>query len=145
MFMGAIGMTYEQAGHGRAGLGVTTDEGTVLTLVDRMQHHTTTGLSTVEVASKNTEKLNNEFKTYFNNTQLRYKSYVLNGNSDKLKKLTNLLDKHEITWGYSVGKSASGYHYGAQQSGSINAENGIIVSTNQPKGKMVKSLVRTRY
>ena len=140
MFMGAIGMTYEQAGHGRAGLGVNTDEGTVLTLVDRMQHHTTTGLSTVEVASKNTEKLNNEFKTYFNNTQLRYKSYVLNGNSDKLKKLTNLLDKHEITWGYSVGKSASGYHYGAQQSGSINAENGIIVSTNQPKGKMVKVL-----
>ena len=138
--MGAIGMTYEQAGHGRAGLGVNTDEGTVLTLVDRMQHHTTTGLSTVEVASKNTEKLNNEFKTYFNNTQLRYKSYVLNGNSDKLKKLTNLLDKHEITWGYSVGKSASGYHYGAQQSGSINAENGIIVSTNQPKGKMVKVL-----
>ena len=46
-------MTYEQAGHGRAGLGIQTDEGFVLTLVDRLNHHTTTGLSTVEIASKN--------------------------------------------------------------------------------------------
>jgi hypothetical protein len=140
MFMGAIGMTYEQAGHGRAGLGINTDEGTVLTLVDRMQHHTTTGLSTVEISSKNTKKLNKEFKTYFNNDHLKYKSYVLNGNSDKLKKLSNLLDKHEIKWGYSIDKNASGYHYGTQKNGSINAENGIIVSTDQAKGKMVKAL-----
>jgi hypothetical protein len=52
-YMGAIGMTYEQAGHGRGGLGVLNDEGDVLTLVDRIAHHTTTGLSTVEIASKN--------------------------------------------------------------------------------------------
>ncbi|MFT5249430.1 MAG: putative membrane protein [bacterium] len=140
MFMGAIGMTYEQAGHGRAGLGINTDEGTVLTLVNRIRHHTTTGLSTIEIASKNAKNLNKEFKIYFNNDQLKYKSYVLNGNSDKLKKLTNLLDKHEIKWGYTKGKSASGFHYGTQKNGSINAENGIVVSTNQPKGKIVKAL-----
>ena len=43
-FMGAIGMTYEQAGHGRAGLGIDNDEGIKLTLVDRIKHHTTTSL-----------------------------------------------------------------------------------------------------
>ena len=139
-FMGAIGMTYEQAGHGRAGLGINTDEGYVLTLVDRMQHHKTTGLSTVEISSKNAKQLNTEFKTFFNNDQLKYKSYVLNGNADNLKSLTNLLDKHEIKWGYSNSKSASGYHYGTQKNGSIDAENGIVVNTNQPKGKMVKAL-----
>lgn len=139
-FMGAIGMTYEQAGHGRAGLGINTDEGQVLTLVDRMQHHNTTGLSTVEISSQNAKKLNEEFGTYFNNDQLKYKSYVLSGNEDRIKKLTNLLDKHEIKWGYSNSKSASGYHYGTQKNGTINAENGIVINTNQPKGKMVKAL-----
>ena len=139
-FMGAIGMTYEQAGHGRAGLGINNDEGIELTLVDRMRHHTTTGLSTVEISSKNAKKLNDEFNTYFNNDGLKYKSYVLNGNTDKLNSLTNLLDKHEIKWGYSNSDNASGYHYGTQENGSINAENGIVINTNQPKGKMVKAL-----
>ena len=139
-FVGAIGMTYEQAGHGRAGLGINTDEGYVLTLVDRMQHHTTTGLSTVEISSKNAQNLNKEFKTFFENGDLKYKSYVLNGNTDKIKSLTNLLDKHEIKWGYSNSNSASGYHYGTQKNGSIDAENGIVVNTDQPKGKMVKAL-----
>ena len=55
--MGAIGMTYEQAGHGRAGLGIKTDEGEILTLTDRAKHHTTTGLSTVEISSRNAKKL----------------------------------------------------------------------------------------
>ncbi len=140
MFMGAIGMTYEQAGHGRAGLGINTDEGYVLTLKDRVAHHTTTGLSTVEIASKNAKNLNTNFKEFFNTGDLKYKSYVLNGNQDNIKKLTNLLDKHEIKWGISTQKSVSGYNYSIQKNGSINAENALVVSTNQPKGKMVKAL-----
>ncbi len=72
--MGAIGMTYEQAGHGRAGLGIQTDEGEVLTLKDRAIHHMTTGLSTIEISSKNAEKLNTEFKKFFDNSNLNYKS-----------------------------------------------------------------------
>jgi hypothetical protein len=42
-YMGAIGMTYEQAGGGMGGLGVDTDHGYELTLVDRVAHHKTTG------------------------------------------------------------------------------------------------------
>ena len=84
-FMGAIGMTYEQAGHGRGGLGVLNDEGDVLTLVDRVAHHTTTGLSTVEISSKNAEKLNVEFKKFFNTSGLKYKSYVLQGSEDNIE------------------------------------------------------------
>jgi hypothetical protein len=55
-YLGAIGMTYEQAGQG--GLGILNDEGIILTLVDRVAHHTTTGISTVEIASQNAQKLN---------------------------------------------------------------------------------------
>ncbi|MCW8982027.1 MAG: M14 family metallopeptidase [Altibacter sp.] len=139
-FMGAIGMTYEQAGHGMAGLGIETDEGYVLTLVDRVAHHTTTGLSTVEIASQNAAKLNTEFKKFFNNSDLLYKSYVLKGNPDKIKSLTDLLDKHEIQYGFASGGTVSGFNYSKNEKGNMDANGALVVSTNQPKGKMVKVL-----
>ncbi len=139
-FMGAIGMTYEQAGHGRAGLGIQTDEGYILTLKDRALHHTTTGLSTVEISSKNATKLNTEFKKFFNNSDLKYRSYVLTGQSDKIEALTKLLDKHEIQYGYTNASKVSGYNFRLNKQGSINANGALVVSTNQPKGKMVKVL-----
>jgi hypothetical protein len=139
--MGAIGMTYEQAGHGRAGLGITNDEGFELTLIDRIAHHTTTGLSTVEMASGNAQKLNTEFIKFFKNTDSKYKSYVLQGDKNKIEALKTLLDKHEIAYGYAGSGKVSGYDYGSNTSGNINTSSkDLIISTNQPKGKMVKVL-----
>lgn len=138
-FMGAIGMTYEQAGHGRAGLGIQTDEGYTLTLKDRVAHHTTTGLSTVEISSKNAEKLNAEFKKFFDNSDLKYKSYVLQGEADKIKALVELLDQHQIKYGYTTGK-VSGYDFRTSKKGTLDANEALVVPTNQPKGKMVKVL-----
>ncbi|SDS18812.1 Zinc carboxypeptidase [Christiangramia echinicola] len=140
-YMGAIGMTYEQAGHGRAGLGIKTDEGYVLTLKDRLEHHFTTGISTVEVASKNASELNNEFQNYFNSDDFEYASYALQGNSDKLNALKTLLDRHEIKYSYANSGKISGYSFNSSSTGSLNSdENTLIVSTNQPKAKMVKVL-----
>lgn len=140
-YMGAIGMTYEQGGHGQAGLGVNTDEGEVLTLIDRLTHHTTTALSTVEISSQNAERLNEEFIKFFNNSELKYKSYALSGDADKLKRLEALLDKHNIQYESTVGSKASGYNYATKEQGSITLDdNSIVVHTSQPKGKMVKVL-----
>jgi len=139
--MGAIGMTYEQAGHGRGGLGILNDEGDVLTLVDRVAHHTTTGLSTVEISSKNASKLNSEFKKFFDTSRLKYKSYVMDGDQDKIEALKSLLDKHEIAYGKATKGKVSGYNYKSASSGSMNVgNNNLVVSTNQPKGKMIKAL-----
>lgn len=140
-YMGAIGMTYEQAGHGRGGLGVLNDEGDVLTLIDRIAHHTTTGLSTVEMASKNAEKINIEFKKFFNNSKLKYKSYVVQGDDDKIESLKALMDKHNITYGTPSIETVTGYNYETTAKGSFKTTgNDLLVSTNQPKGKMVKVL-----
>ena len=139
-FMGAIGMTYEQAGHGRAGLGINTDEGYELTLVDRVAHHNTTGLSTVEIASKNASRLNEEFRKFFRNNGLKYKSYVLKGNPDNIAALTKLLDRHEIAYGFSSGGSISGHSFRQNKKLRMDMTNALVVSTNQPKGKMVKVL-----
>lgn len=141
-YMGAIGMTYEQAGHGRAGLGINTDHGYELTLTDRIAHHTTTGLSTVEMAANNVTKLNAEFKKFFNNSGLVYKSYVLkNENQDKTQRLINLLDKHEIEYEYSEGGQVRGYNYQTQKEGRMNTNSkDLVIHSDQPKGKMVKVL-----
>ncbi|WP_310993815.1 M14 metallopeptidase family protein [Aequorivita marina] len=140
LYMGAIGMTYEQAGHGMAGLGIINDEDIELTLVDRVAHHTTTGLSTIEVASKNASSLLSEFKKFFKNDDLKCKSFVLNGNPDNIQALTDLLDRHEIQYGFGSGGTVSGFKYSDNKKGKIDATNALVVSTNQPKGKMVQVL-----
>ncbi|AFL81583.1 Zinc carboxypeptidase [Aequorivita sublithincola DSM 14238] len=140
LFMGAIGMTYEQAGHGMAGLGIINDEEIELTLVDRVAHHTTAGLSTIEVASQQAASLNSEFKKFFKNDNLKYKSFVLKGNPDNLNSLTAMLDRHEIKYGYATGGTVTGFNYADNKKGSFNANGALVVSTNQPKGKMVQVL-----
>ena len=141
-YMGAIGMTYEQAGHGRAGLGVKTDEGEVLTLKDRAIHHMTTSLSTVEISSSNAVKLNTEFKKFFTNTNATYKSYVLkNNNEDKTRRLKALLDTHQIAYEHTESGSVKGYDYSSLKEEKMSVSlSDIVVHTDQPKGKMVKAL-----
>lgn len=140
-YMGAIGMTYEQAGHGRAGLGINTDEAYELTLKDRVAHHHTTGLSTIEIASKNTQALNSEFKKYFNNEDLEYKSYAVKGNPDKIASLKKLLDRHEISYKNTSSENIRGFNYSEAKKGNLKAdENTLVISTQQPKGKMVNVL-----
>ncbi|MFK7750417.1 MAG: M14 metallopeptidase family protein [Kordia sp.] len=138
-FNGAIGMTYEQAGHGRAGLAIMNDEGDLLTLKDRIAHHHTTGLSTVEISSKNADKLNTEFKKFFSEKNFTYKSYVMEGNQDRINKLTELLDRHEIKYGFT-NTTVKGFDYESGSQKSKTVSNALVVSTNQPKAKMVKVL-----
>lgn len=140
-YNGGIGMTYEQGGSGRAGLGIITSIGDTLTLKDRIAHHHTTGLSTVEVASKNAQKLNDEFKKFYTNKNFTYKSYVLNGDQDKIDALTRLLDQHEIT--YQAGKQATvkGFRYKTGKTGSMKtSSNSLIIPGDQSKGTLVKVL-----
>ncbi|HEX2189807.1 MAG TPA: M14 family metallopeptidase, partial [Longimicrobiaceae bacterium] len=48
---GAIGMTYEQAGHGAAGLAFRREDGDTLTLHDRAAHHRAAGNATLRAAA----------------------------------------------------------------------------------------------
>ncbi|HEX7240990.1 MAG TPA: M14 family metallopeptidase, partial [Longimicrobiaceae bacterium] len=48
---GAIGMTYEQAGHGAAGLAIRQEDGDTLTLAQRAEHHRTSGNATLRTAA----------------------------------------------------------------------------------------------
>ncbi len=140
-YNGAIGMTYEQGGGGRAGLGVITRIGDTLTLQDRIAHHLTTGLSTVEIAAKNAAKLNEEFLKFHTSKNYKYKSYVLKGDADRLKALSELLDQHEIQYGTANNGTIKGFNYATGRNGSMRvSDQSMVVSTDQTKGTLVKVL-----
>lgn len=140
-YNGSIGMTYEQGGSGQAGLAIETSIGDTLSLRDRIAHHFTTGISTVEISSQNAERLNTEFKKFYQQKDYRYKSYVLNGTADKIDALTRLLAQHEIEYGWGKNGNTKGYDYQTGKNGSLKtSENSLVVSTEQKKGTLVKVL-----
>ncbi|NNG10660.1 MAG: zinc carboxypeptidase, partial [Arenibacter sp.] len=144
-YNGGIGMTYEQGGSGRAGLGVRTIIGDTLTLHDRIAHHLTTGLSTIEVAAMNINKLNKEFRKFYQEKDYQYKSYILNGQEDKIKALTSLLKAHDIKYGWAQEGLAKGYHYSSGKLGTLKTTpNSLVVSTDQPKSTLVKVLMEPK-
>jgi hypothetical protein len=147
VYSGAIGMTFEQGGIG-AGLSVTTNEGDPLTLKDRLTHHFTTGMSTIEVSSQNAPKLVDEFEKFFkenvNNASSPYKTYVIKSenNPDKIKKLTDWLTSHQIQFGHAAaGKASRGFDFSTQGSNNFNlTTKDIIFNINQPKGRFITTV-----
>lgn len=145
IYSGGIGMTFEQGGIG-AGLGVKTRDDDTLTLVQRALHHFTTGLSTVEVASKNAAKLVTEYKKFFddnrNGAGFEYKTYVVTSKDpNKLKAIANLLESNRIEYGTTTAKTFRGINYTTGKDEAYSDEGyQLAVTTNQPKGKLAKVL-----
>ena len=147
-FNGAIGMTYEQAGSGRAGLGIITAEGDTLTLSDRIEHHYTTSLSTIEVAANQRDRLTTEFAEYFQNAASQpsgeHAAYVVRniGQEDKVRVLANHLDLLGITYGFATTASAGdGFAYQLGSTDRVSIESGdLVVPAAQPKGVLANVL-----
>ena len=143
MFNGSIGMTYEQAGGGRAGLSIITAVGDNLTLKDRIEHHFTTGLSTVEVAHKNSGLLNKEFQDYHSKSKGKFETYVIEGHPDKMKALTTLLKAHEIEVKQLANKTKiKGIDYATQQTNSKLFRKGtLIIEGKKKKSNLIQALL----
>lgn len=147
-FNGAIGMTYEQAGHGFSGLGVLKPEGDTLTLHDRLMHHYTTGISTIEVAAQHRERMVNEFTAYFDKARKdpagEYKSFIIkrSSNPDNVSRLLQYLVDQKIMFGEArKGGNANGYDYATGERKRISyAEGDIVININQPKGTLARVL-----
>ena len=147
-YSGAIGMTYEQGGGGFGGLSITTREGDPLTLKDRLTHHHTSGLSTVEITSLNATRVVDEFEKFskenLNNPASPYKTFVIKGdnNVDKINKLTQWLDSHAIKYGHpAAGKVARGFDYQTQTTGTANVStDDVIINIYQPKSRFITTL-----
>ncbi|HMI59748.1 MAG TPA: hypothetical protein VK518_02540, partial [Puia sp.] len=142
----AIGMTFEQGGIS-AGLAVQTADGDTLTLADRLEHHFTTGISTIEVASQNAGRLIKEFHTYFVDAVTHpggdYKAYFLRNDSfgDRLERLKAFLDRNMIEWVPVSSGNFTGTDYETGKAASFRAGAGdIVINANQPKSNLLRVL-----
>jgi len=147
-YSGAIGMTYEQAGGGAGGLSVTTETGKALTLKDRIMHHHTSGLSTIEITAKNGARVTDEFQKYFKENNLsptaEYKTYVITGanDPDKIQKLTKWMDLHSIRYGHPAAtKSSRGFSYQAQRVVPVKVSpSDLVITAYQPKSRFITTI-----
>ncbi len=145
LYNGAIGMTYEQGGI-RAGLAVITSDGDTLTLKDRIDHHFTTSMATLETVATHADKLLSEFKKYFDQSMANppgiYKSYIVKGqNISRLRKLADLLKRNQINFSFGGDRSLSGYNYETQKVENFKIErNDLIVNLQQPHAVMANVL-----
>jgi len=147
-YSGAIGMTYEQGGGGYGGLSITTQEDDPLTLKDRLIHHYTSGLSTVEITSQNANRVVDEFEKFFhenlNSPSAPYKTYVIKAenNPDKISSLTQWMDTHAIKYGHpSTGKVTRGFDYQSQSPSAVNlTTDDLIFNIYQPKSRFITTI-----
>ncbi|KQB99221.1 M14 metallopeptidase family protein [Pedobacter sp. Hv1] len=145
LYNGAVGMTYEQGGI-RAGLAVVTADGDTLTLKDRIDHHFTTSMSTIETVSANAEKLVSEFKKYFeqslSNPPGIYKTYIVKAqNIQRLRKMADLLKRNHIAFAFGGDRTLNGYNYETQKVENFKVErNDLIVNLQQSHSVMANVL-----
>ncbi|MCG8474275.1 MAG: M14 family metallopeptidase [Cytophagales bacterium] len=147
-FNGAVGMTFEQAGHTQSGTAVITNTGDTLTLKDRIAHHLTSGLSTVRASAENSGRLVGEFEKYFLNSakapEGKYRTYIVSSknNPDKLNKLMNFLDQQGIVYGQPLARrSVRAFDYDLQKDVTVNlSAKDLVISVFQPKSRLLKVL-----
>ena len=147
IYSGAIGMTFEKAGNGSAGLGVYTDEKDTLTLVDRAIQHHASGMNIIEVVSQNSAKVVSEFKKFGDDAAAgklsSYQTYVIKYDSSRdktMRSLIELLDKNKINY-YSSSGSVKGFDYFSkkEQNHSLT-EKDLVIPGNQSKAALIRVL-----
>ncbi|MEO8887023.1 MAG: M14 metallopeptidase family protein [Mucilaginibacter sp.] len=149
IYNGSIGMTYEQGGIG-AGLAIVTRLGDTLTLAQRIAHHHSNSLSTIETASAYAQKAVEEFKKYFDKSIANppgvYKTYIIkNDNRDKINTLAKLLDRNGIQYGFGLKGNAVGYNYFADKTESFAiGQEDMVINAYQPKSVLLNVLLEPK-
>ncbi|GAB3937730.1 M14 family metallopeptidase [Larkinella terrae] len=147
-YNGAIGMTFEQGGGGRAGLAYRKNDGDTLTLRERIDHHLAASFATLESVADRPADIVKNFNSFFEKSQTNpngeFKSYVIKTANDdgRIVALRKLLDNNQIRYGLA-GKSQKliGFNYQNQKNESVSIENNdLVISAYQPKSTLLKIL-----
>lgn len=151
IFNGAQGFTYEQGGSSKAGRAIRRNGGDTLLLEDRLQHHLTTSISTVELAFQQRKELISAYNSYFREAAFHapgtYKSYVIKHQNSPatVARLCELLDRQQIIYSFAdqnQGKKHEGFSYLAnQEDQSFSVEKGdLVISAYQPQARLIQVL-----
>ncbi len=151
IFNGAQGFTYEQGGSGRAGRLVRRERGDSLYLAERLQHHLTTSISTVELAFAQRKQLLSSYEDYFKIASTlptgTYKSYIVKQTNQpgNIQALCQLLDRQQIAYSFvasDINKNFEGYSFFKnREQEKFTVEKGdLLISSFQPQGRLVQVL-----
>jgi len=142
---GAVGMTYEVAGGGRAGQVVRQSDGSLWTLADRLARHLVTSLATVETAAAGRTALLRDFTEgrLASSTHLP-QSIVWSAEQGEARALAELLSRHGIAVGRlsAVVELAVRPGIGGSEERRLFAAGTYAVSTAQPLAGLVEALLK---
>ena len=145
-------MTYEQGGIG-SGLGIVNEDGDTLTLANRIDHHYTTGLSTIEISAQQSARVIKEYRKFFNDAITKgagsYKSYIVRSKTaspDQVATLSKYLHNNGISFGYvRQNTPARGFNYLEGKEENFTAEaNDLVIPGNQPRAVLLRVLMEPR-
>lgn len=142
---GAVGMTYEMAGGGRAGEILRLPDGSLLTLADRLARHLASSLATVETAAENRVALLKDYVASRRAASTRLAQSVLwEAGQPESRALAELLALH----GVEVNQLVADVEVLARPGAGGTEEkrrfpNGTyVVSTAQPLAALIEALLR---
>jgi len=109
---GAIGMTYEQAGHGAAGQAVTRSDGDTLTLRERAMHHWTSGEATLRATAAGKSQLLADYASAARTAGAGEQDFLLVPGTDPTR--VQALVAHLRMQGIEVERANGGFGAGAR-------------------------------
>jgi hypothetical protein len=143
---GAVGMTYEMAGGGRAGQAIALPDGSTLTLADRVARHLTTSLSTVATAARHRRRLLEDFAA--NRAKAAsdpVHTYLWAAEQQEARPLAELLALHGVRvrqLTQEIELPVRGVARGAAEAAPRKFPAGsYAVSTAQPLGNLIEALL----
>jgi ribosomal protein L34 len=142
--LGTIGMTYEQAGSGRAGLTVRQPDGQILTLTQRATQHRTSGNATLYAAAARRHALLSDFARFYQTMGEGVSDIVIvPGDAGRARALLELLQRQ----GIRVEQAARPFRADATPHHGFRARRDFpagsyLVRARQPRGRLAATLLQ---
>jgi hypothetical protein len=146
---GAIGMTYEQAG--QVGVRVKRSDDNILTLKDRLEHHSATSFATLKATAEHKEQRLRDFYQFFKDAIQEgasgsVRAYIINSEKDasRAAKLVSLLQHQGVEVEQAANEFTLGdlhtYFSGAALSKKFPAGS-YVIKTDQPAKRLLLALM----
>ena len=141
---GAIGMTYEMAGSGRAGIALRREDESVLTLAERAERHFTTALVTVQTAANSRQDLiRHNYRVLRNQFDRPTVTYLVLPSSQNFDRFVELMTRQGLV--VETLTAATRLRATPAAGGTAEVRNfpegTAVISTRQPYGALVRTLL----
>ncbi len=140
---GAIGMTYEMAGGGRAGSIVTREDGSTLSLADRINRHVASAMTTLRTAAENREQLllytHNSARSQVDRGS---SAFLILPNSPNFEPMLEMLERQGVRVGILTAPlSTRTTRVGGGAEVRTFPAGTALITTRQPQGRLAQTLL----